>query len=123
MVYNQTKLYMTTGVSMDLNEYQQAARETAIYSQQYIVTYPALGLAGEAGEVCEKIKKMLRDDNGVLTDERKAMLEKELGDVAWYLANLASDLGLNLDDIFSNNIKKLQSRKERGVLKGDGDDR
>lgn len=108
---------------MDLNEYQQAARETAIYSQQYIVTYPALGLAGEAGEVCEKIKKMLRDDNGVLTDERKAMLEKELGDVAWYLANLASDLGLNLDDIFSNNIKKLQSRKERGVLKGDGDDR
>lgn len=85
--------------------------------------YPTLGLVGEAGEVAEKVKKIFRDNNGELDAERKTVLEKELGDVLWYLAQLATELGLSLDDIAKNNIAKLQSRKERGMLHGDGDSR
>ena len=103
---------------MDLNDYQLKAISTAIYPTGYRVIYPTLGLTGEAGEVAEKVKKTLRD--GGLNVES---LRKELGDVLWYLAALARDLGLTLEEIAQENLKKLQDRKDRGVLKGSGDDR
>ena len=103
---------------MRFNEYQEEASKTAIYPEQYNIVYPALGLAGEAGEVAEKVKKHIRD--GVLNVDD---LKKELGDVLWYLAAIASDLGLNLDDVAESNLKKLRSRKERGVISGSGDNR
>lgn len=109
---------------MTFEEYQTTSRTTAMYpivGKNYV--YPTLGLVGEAGEVAEKVKKIFRDNNGELDAERKAVLEKELGDVLWYLAQLATELGLSLDDIAKNNIAKLQSRKERGMLHGDGDSR
>lgn len=108
---------------MDFNEYQIQARSTAIYPSNRAIIYPALGLAGEAGEVAEKVKKLIRDDDEILTEERLAAIEKELGDALWYISNLASDCGLNLADIAKKNLGKLLSRQERGVLKGDGDNR
>ena len=110
-------------MGLSFSTYQQDAVSTAIYPNDFRIIYPALGLSGEAGEVAEKIKKMVRDDGGVLTSERRDALKKELGDVLWYLANIANDAGLNLEDIALANIAKLFSRKERGVLQGDGDER
>ncbi len=109
---------------MTFEEYQKLSRKTAIYpnaGNNFI--YPTLGLAGETGEVAEKIKRVLRDKNGIVNEQTKAEISKELGDVLWYLAQLAAELNLSLDDIASANIEKLSSRKKRGVLHGDGDDR
>jgi NTP pyrophosphatase (non-canonical NTP hydrolase) len=103
----------------DMDVYQAQARKTAIYPKQYKLVYPALGLCGEAGEVAEKIKKSMRDGNK-LDDLAVA---KELGDVLWYLANLAEDLGYDLSEIAQMNYEKLKSRQERNALKGNGDDR
>ena len=108
---------------MKFDDYQAQAISLAIYPQAYRITYPALGLAGETGEVCEKIKKLHRDDGSVLTEERRELLKKELGDVLWYLSALAHDLGLSLADIAQHNLDKLFSRHERGVLGGSGDTR
>ena len=86
--------------------------------------YPALGLVGEAGEVAEKIKKLMRDgDAKFLTDEQKAEIAKELGDVLWYVANLADDIDYDLQQIAEINLNKLRSRKDRDDLKGSGDNR
>lgn len=106
---------------MTLDEYQAAARRTAVYPMP--IVYPALGLAGEAGEVAEKVKKMLRDDGGVMTDARKDALIKETSDVLWYVANMAADLGVPLSEVAAVNLAKLADRKARGVLKGEGDER
>jgi len=103
---------------MRFNEYQEEAKKTAIYPEQYKVVYPALGLAGEAGEVAEKVKKHIRD--GVLKVED---LKKELGDVLWYVSALAADLDLDLDDVAAANLEKLRSRRARGVIVGSGDNR
>ncbi len=109
---------------MDLSEYQSRSRATAVYpGAGDNLLYPTLGLCGEAGEVAEKIKKMVRDDDGVLTDDRRAALAKELGDVLWYLAQLATEAELDLDVIADANLAKLLSRQERNVLQGSGDDR
>ncbi len=110
---------------MDFNEYQKKALVTALYPEKHKVIYPALGLGNEAGEVMGKIKKWLRGDDGegTMSEERKDALKGELGDVLWYLAVLANDLGLSLEDIAKANIEKLQSRQERGALHGDGDKR
>lgn len=109
---------------MELSNYQSLSRATAVYPQAGAnLLYPTLGLCGEAGEVAEKIKKMIRDDGGLLTDERRASLAKELGDVLWYLAQIATEAGLELDTIAEANIEKLSSRRRRGVLQGSGDDR
>ena len=110
---------------MELNEYQKKALTTALYPEKYKIIYPAMGLGNETGEVMGKVKKWLRGDDGegAVSDERKEMLKGELGDVLWYLSILAHDLDLSLDDIAKANIDKLQSRKERNVLKGDGDTR
>jgi len=108
---------------MDLSEYQRLSRRTAEYPREAWLAYPALGLAGEAGEVAEHAKKAIRDDGGSVSDERKSAMSKELGDVLWYVAQIATELGLDLDEIAEQNLAKLLSRKERGVLSGSGDDR
>jgi NTP pyrophosphatase (non-canonical NTP hydrolase) len=108
---------------MTLNDYQTAARSTAIYPKEYRVVYPALKLAGEAGEVAEKVGKALRDANGQFGQPRVDALGKELGDVLWYIAALAYDLGLSLESIAEGNLSKLADRASRGVLGGSGDNR
>jgi NTP pyrophosphatase (non-canonical NTP hydrolase) len=108
---------------VDLAEYQRLSRRTAEYPREASLTYPALGLAGEAGEVAEHVKKAIRDDGGVIADERRQALKKELGDVLWYVAQLASELELELEEIAEVNLEKLRSRQLRGVLSGSGDDR
>ena len=108
---------------MDFNSYQNAARKTALYADAYRVTYPALGLASEAGEVAGKVKKVLRDRHGDFSEDQIDAIRDELGDVLWYVATLAADLGIDMDEIASGNIEKLRSRLERGAIQGDGDKR
>lgn len=109
---------------MDFKEYQKKSRKTAIYPQagkNYI--YPTLGLAGESGEVAEKIKKVIRDKKGKIDKETCTEIEKELGDVLWYISQLASELKIDLNNVAEKNIEKLYSRMNRGKLKGNGDNR
>jgi NTP pyrophosphatase (non-canonical NTP hydrolase) len=107
---------------MELSDYQARSRATAVYPNAGDnLLYPTLGLCGEAGEVAEKVKKMVRDDGGVLTEERRAALAAELGDVLWYAAQIATEAGLDLDDVAGDNLAKLRSRHERAVLSGSGD--
>jgi len=106
---------------MKFEEYQKRATATAIYPAKFSVLYPALGLAGEAGEVADKVKKIVRD-NKQLVDEREE-LAKELGDVLWYINAMARDIGYSLEVIAEINLNKLESRKERGTLQGSGDNR
>mgnify|MGYP001399284011 CR=1 FL=1 len=106
---------------MKFNEYQELARSTAIYPAEYGLVYTALGLAGESGEVAEKVKKLIRD--GDESGNFENALASELGDVLWYLSNLASEIGMTLEEIATINTQKLQDRKSRGVLQGSGDDR
>jgi NTP pyrophosphatase (non-canonical NTP hydrolase) len=109
---------------VEFADYQRLSRRTAVYPQAGAsLTYPALGLTGEAGEVAEHAKKIIRDDGGQLTPERREAMGKELGDVLWYLAQLATELGLDLDEVAQGNLDKLLSRKARGVLSGSGDER
>ncbi len=103
---------------MELSEYQRLSRRTAEYPREAWLAYPALGLAGEAGEVAEHAKKAIRDDSGLISEERRAAMAKELGDVLWYVAQLASELELELDEIAQANLDKLLSRQRRGVLVG-----
>ena len=105
----------------NLNNYQRQAKETAIYPENYKIVYPALGLAGEAGEVADKVKKIIRD--GRNDAEYYNQIAKELGDVLWYCAVLADDLGYSLQQIAEMNVYKLQARKVMGTIGGDGDDR
>jgi NTP pyrophosphatase (non-canonical NTP hydrolase) len=109
---------------MLISEYQELSRRTATYpGAGENIVYPTLGLAGEAGEVAEKVKKLLRDDDGVLSDERRGALAGELGDVLWYVAQVATEAGLDLEEIAQGNLDKLLSRQRRGVLSGSGDSR
>ncbi|MEK7097775.1 MAG: nucleoside triphosphate pyrophosphohydrolase family protein [Patescibacteria group bacterium] len=109
---------------MTFEEYQKLSRKTAIYPDAgHNFIYPTLGLAGESGEVAEKIKKVLRDHGGVIDDVKKQEIAKELGDVLWYVAQIASELGLSLDEIADLNIEKLYSRLERDKISGSGDSR
>ena len=108
---------------MEINDYQKAALETAIYPAQHKIIYPTLGLTGEAGEVSDKVKKILRDKFGIFAPDDKKELAKELGDVFWYLATLSYDLGFTLEEIAQMNIEKLKSRQKRDVLGGSGDNR
>jgi NTP pyrophosphatase (non-canonical NTP hydrolase) len=109
---------------MLLSDYQRLSRRTATYpGAGDNIVYPTLGLAGEAGEVAEKVKKLLRDDGGVLSEERRAALAAELGDVLWYVAQVATEAGLEIEEIAQANLDKLLSRQERGVLSGSGDTR
>jgi NTP pyrophosphatase (non-canonical NTP hydrolase) len=107
---------------MTLNEYQEIAAKEAFYEKDDLV-YNALGITGEAGEVADHIKKMLRDDGGILTNTRKEALIKELGDVLWYVSNMARRLDVSLNEVAETNIKKIRDRKFRGVQHGSGDNR
>jgi len=109
---------------MLISAYQERSRRTATYpGAGENIVYPTLGLAGEAGEVAEKVKKLLRDDGGVMSDERREALAGELGDVLWYVAQVATEAGLDLEQIAQGNLDKLLSRQQRGVLSGSGDRR
>lgn len=109
---------------MELNDYQSAAESTAIYPGQATddgITYTVLGLIGEAGEIANKWKKYYRDDLD-LADVLSSMRE-ELGDVLWYIANLAAELGYSLNQIAEDNLQKLANRQSAGTLTGSGDNR
>ena len=106
---------------MNFNECQKLARSTAVYPEEHKVVYPALGLCGEAGEVADKIKKTIRGDSTL--EQATGSIGDELGDVLWYLAILADDLGVPLEDIAYWNVDKLRRRMKSNKIKGDGDNR
>lgn len=109
---------------MDFKEYQRESRKTAAYPNQgQNFIYPTLGLAGEAGEVAEKVKKIIRDHAGLVDEASRAEIQKELGDVLWYLAQISTELNLDLEEVAQENIKKLFSRLERNQIHGNGDNR
>lgn len=109
---------------MTFNEYQAKARETAIFpDEDNRFIYATLGMMGEAGEVSEKIKKIWRDKGKAVSVEDREEIKKELGDVLWYMSQLALEIGIDFDDIAVHNINKLQSRLARNVLHGAGDNR
>lgn len=110
-------------MTMTLNDYQKAALETAVYPKEYKIIYPALGITEEAGECSGKVKKIIRDNDGVFTGERKMEIAKEIGDVLWYCATLAHDIGYTLEEVGNMNVEKLHSRKERNMIGGSGDNR
>jgi len=119
---------------MDFTMYQQRTNDTAMYPTCLIITgedattearwiYPALGMAGEAGEVLEKLKKIMRDKQGLISPDDAKIKKKEIGDVQYYLAQLCEVLGYSLQQCAEENIQKLADRKARGVLQGSGDER
>ncbi len=110
---------------MTFDEYQKQALVTAVntYDPMMAKTIWAMGVAGEAGEVIEKWKKIIAYKDGVISDEDQAELAKELGDVVWYIAVFAHELGLSLDDVMQRNLTKLADRQQRSVIKGAGDNR
>ena len=112
---------MDVGETVELTEYQRAAQETAIFPEDMGIVYTALGLTGEAGEVANQVKKIIRDDGGTVSYERRFKLRDEMGDVLWYLSALATQLGLSLEDIAWGNIEKLRKRQQKGTLQGSGD--
>ena len=109
---------------MEMNEYQRKSIEFAIYPATHRILYPALGLAGEAGEVANKVKKFIRD--GAAQDEylaKRIEIGYEIGDVLWYCAVLAKEMEMDLGHIMEKNLQKLADRKKRGTLSGSGDNR
>lgn len=109
---------------MDLDAYQNRSRSTARYPEVgRNPLYPTLGLCGEAGEVADKVKKVLRDRQGQFDESVRSDIGLELGDVLWYVAQLATELGLSLEAIAQANLDKLASRAARNVIGGSGDQR
>ena len=111
---------------MTFNNYQTNASRTAFYPRKFKnqgLYYTTLGLVGEAGEIANKVKKIMRDNDGKLEKQAKADIFDELGDVLWYCATLADELGVNLKDVARCNLIKLQDRMNRGKIKGSGDKR
>jgi NTP pyrophosphatase (non-canonical NTP hydrolase) len=109
---------------MNFTDYQTRSRKTAGYPAiGHPVIYPALGLVNEAGEVAGKIKKVFRDKGGEISAETREALKAELGDVLWYLAQVATELDLSLEEIAEHNISKLYDRLDRGMIRGEGDNR
>lgn len=102
--------------------YQRESRKTwTLVHTDHPIVYPTLGLVNEAGELAGKVKKIFRDRDGVVSEDDREALKYELGDVLWYLAQIATELDLSLDEIASANLEKLFSRLERNQIKGDGD--
>ena len=112
---------------MDVREfatYQQESRKTwSLIHTDHPIVYPTLGLVNEAGEVAGKVKKIFRDKGGVITEADRQALKGELGDVLWYLTQICTELDLTLEEIAAHNLEKLFDRLERGVIRGDGDER
>jgi NTP pyrophosphatase (non-canonical NTP hydrolase) len=107
----------------DLDMYQKVALTTAIYPREQAIIYPTLGLTGEAGEVANKVKKIIRDGSDSKDEKLVSEIKAEIGDCLWYIAVLASDFGIKLSDIASANLEKLEKRKEKGTIHGSGDNR
>lgn len=113
---------------MDFNEYQEVAKKYDLFqevkdSNEIGFLEKVLGLVGEAGETADKVKKILRDKNGVISNEDKMLLVKELGDTLWYLAAISRYLGVSLSDVARINLEKLESRSIRNKIHGEGDER
>lgn len=110
---------------MTFDEYQNKAHSTSMDTDigGCRLTYPVLKLAGEAGEVAEKLGKIHRDSQGVVTGVARYELSKELGDVLWYIAEICTQLDLPLESVAKTNLLKLADRQRRGVIGGSGDDR
>jgi NTP pyrophosphatase (non-canonical NTP hydrolase) len=108
---------------MNFNEYQRRAVNLNLCPQQHKFLHAVLGLPGEVGEICEKIKKVFRDRDGEFPPDFKQDMKKELGDVLWYISDLSAVFGIDLEDVAAYNIEKLESRKQRGTLTGSGDNR
>lgn len=109
---------------MTFNDYQEETNKTAIYPDKgNNVVYPILGLAGETGEVADKVKKIWRDKNNIISEEDKLEIKKEMGDILWYLSQLATELQIDFDDVASTNVLKIKSRLERDKINGVGDNR
>jgi NTP pyrophosphatase (non-canonical NTP hydrolase) len=109
---------------VQLNDYQEYANKTAIYKPELAILYPTLGLAGEAGELANKVKKIFRDYGGNLNASGlRGQLIDELGDVLWYVAAVAADIEVTLEEVAVRNVKKLAARKDAGTLHGSGDNR
>ncbi len=107
----------------DLDMYQQVAKQTAIYPREQAIIYPTLGLTGEAGEVANKVKKIIRDDGYKNNESLVQEISAEIGDCLWYISVLADDIGIKLSDIANANLEKLANRKEKGTIHGSGDTR
>lgn len=110
-------------MKMTLSEYQEKAATTALYPKEQGMAYTVLGLNGEAGELADKYKKVIRDSQGKMSDETRLAMSKELGDVLWYVAMCAKELGSDLETIAQMNLDKLFSRQKRGQIQGAGDNR
>ncbi len=109
---------------MTFDEYMKKSAVTANYpDMEHNIYYPTIGLAGEAGEVANKVKKIMRDQGGVIAHSSRLAIADELGDCLWYIAALCRELDISLDKVAEKNIKKLYDRLERGKLQGDGDTR
>ena len=109
---------------MDFETYQKKARLTAQYPNLGSNNiYPTLGLVGEAGEVAEKVKKVIRDKKGIFDEESKKAIKKELGDVLWYISNLCNEFDFELEEVALQNLEKLKLRAAKGKISGSGDDR
>ena len=109
---------------MTFEEYQRESWKTAIYpNKRDNFVYPTLGLTGEAGEVAEKVKKVIRDDDGIMYPSKRAEIAKELGDVLWYVAALCTELKLDMGLVALSNVQKLNSRMKRDQIHGNGDNR
>ena len=107
----------------DLDMYQQVAKQTAIYPREQAIIYPTLGLTGEAGEVANKVKKIIRDGTNKNNENLVQEISAEIGDCLWYISVLADDIGVKLSDIANSNLEKLENRKKKGTIHGSGDDR
>ena len=108
---------------LTFSDYQHIAKSFALYPEKHKLTYPTLGLNGEAGEVAEKVKKIIRDSGGVVSPAIKLSLQRELGDVLWYLSQVATDLDIDLGETANGNLAKLADRASRNAISGSGDDR
>ena len=107
----------------DLDMYQKVAKTTAIYPREQAIIYPTLGLTGEAGEVANKVKKIIRDGSDKNDDSLVSEIKSEIGDCLWYIAVLANDFNIKLSDIASTNLEKLANRKKNNTIHGSGDTR
>jgi NTP pyrophosphatase (non-canonical NTP hydrolase) len=110
---------------MNFNEYQAETDKTALFPREngMDILYPVLGLCGESGEVAEKVKKIFRDSNGVITEEVRQAIKKELGDVMWYISQSCRAFGFTMEEVAISNIKKLEERQKKNTINGSGDNR